>query len=133
MIEPLLKHLLTNINATGLLREHQPVKHGQGESNKIDCEICGTELESLRSLRKHKRQNHIETPNPSGVKRKSMPDSLDNIIRKDKNASPPPKIRAVENESVNQKTKTQNKEGDVTLLNSNIMKDQEDILMVENV
>ena len=40
------------------------------ESKCNDCEVCGATLQSIRSLRRHKRQEHIGTQPPGGTKKK---------------------------------------------------------------
>ena len=51
IVKPLLEHLLTNINAKGLLAENKQIKPEPlspvEEKLSIDCDICGSELQSL--------------------------------------------------------------------------------------
>ena len=116
IIKPLLEHLLTNVDAKGLLKESEPkkeIKERQEEKkkskekskpkpqpekfNSTDCDTCGEGLQSIRSLRRHKRQEHIEAQPPAGTKRRCMTET-NNVINprlNDPTNSPPSKLRAV--------------------------------------
>ena len=69
-------------------------------------------LQKFRSLRRHKRQEHIETQPPGGTKRKSTTISTtgNNPRQDDPNASPPLKVRALQTNQYNKKVKSHNVE-----------------------
>ena len=129
VIKPLLEHFLVNVNAKGLLKESienmesnttikkvvkfaDDKKEKQEQSILNDCDICGTKLQSIRSLRRHKRQEHIETQPPGGTKRKSttITTNVNNPRQNDPNASPPPKLRVLQNNKNNKEVMNQNTE-----------------------
>ena len=117
IIKPLLNHLLVNIDTKNFPKESNQnnlpnevrnkikiptkVKHNRnynGISN-LECDSCGEHLQSVRSLRRHNRTEHIdiETQPLAGIKRKSAYKNV-NVInprQDDPTASPPLKLRVV--------------------------------------
>ena len=79
------------------LADNQQGKEIESKCN--DCEICEATLQLIRFLRRHKHQEHIETQPPGGTKRKATTTTtnLNNFRQDDPNVSPPPKIRALQN------------------------------------
>ena len=115
IVQPLLEHLQVNVNAKGLLKETQDdrkaenktkkekgLKNQGDELNPESCDTCGLGLKSMRSLRRHKRQEHIENEPLAGTKRKST-NTNTNVLNPrlaDPTNSPPPKLRVVREEAV---------------------------------
>ena len=102
-----------NTNAKGLLEE--PKKPKQTKETKQDkvkptkaqkiqakllnseyeqCNICGLALQSMRSMRKHKRQDHIDAQPPGGTKQYHTK----NLESSESTTLPPSKLRAVQKE-----------------------------------
>ena len=109
ILQPLLEHFLVNVNAKGLLQKPRTEKPTAHEHNAADqtivldlatehCDLFGVGLQSLRSLRRHRRQAHIETEATAGTKRRATKAETNvlNPRKYDPTFSPPAKLRVVE-------------------------------------
>ena len=114
IIKPLLEHLLVNVDAKGLLGEgdqkpktnvaakdnirSKMQQKAQPKDNLLSqCDTCGIGLKTERSLRRHKRDDHIENQPLGGAKRthENQTMNLLNPRLNDSTASPPTKLRVV--------------------------------------